>query len=165
MPFMLAEKYAKPWSYMTAYNKLNGTHVSENPFIIKDVLRKEWGSDAMVMSDWFGVYSVAESINAGLDLEMPGTNKWRTWDKVNRTVASRKTTARIVKERAAKVLELVKKCAQGAPDVCDFLLHPAERCLIKTNNIYDRSLMATARNAHKKVKKIPLFFVRLPPSL
>ncbi|KAI5119584.1 hypothetical protein M0805_006469 [Coniferiporia weirii] len=119
MPFMLAEKYAKPWSFMTAYNRINGTHASENPLVLKDILQKEWGSDAMTMSDWFGVYSVTESINAGLDLEMPGTNKWRTWDKVFRSIGSRKTTVRIVKERAAKVLEFVKKCAQGAPDVLD----------------------------------------------
>ena len=65
----------------------------------------------------FGVYSVAESINAGLDLEMPGTNKWRTWDKTNRSVGARKTTARIVKQRATKVLEFVQRCAKGAPDV------------------------------------------------
>ena len=50
---------------------------------------------------------------------MPGTNKWRTWDKVRRAVEARKTTSRIVKERATKVLELVKRCAQGAPDVLD----------------------------------------------
>ncbi|KAL5511937.1 hypothetical protein ACEPAH_5156 [Sanghuangporus vaninii] len=119
MPFMLAEKYAKPWSFLTAYNKLNGLHVSENPLILQDIVRKEWGSNASIMSDWFGVYSVSDSINAGLDLEMPGTNKWRTWDKVRRAVEARKTTARIVKARAAKVLELVKLCAQGAPDVLD----------------------------------------------
>ena len=34
------------------YNRVNGTHVSENPHIIRDVLRKEWGSNATVMSDW-----------------------------------------------------------------------------------------------------------------
>ncbi|THH05144.1 hypothetical protein EW145_g5010 [Phellinidium pouzarii] len=119
MPFMLAEKYAKPWSFMTAYNRVNGTHLSENPIILKDVLKKEWGSDAMTMSDWFGVYSVADSINAGLDLEMPGTNKWRTWDKTSRSVGARTTTARIIKERATKVLEFVQKCAKGAPDVLD----------------------------------------------
>lgn len=50
---------------------------------------------------------------------MPGTNKWRTWDKVNRTIGARKTTTRIVKERATKVLEFVQKCAKGAPDVGD----------------------------------------------
>jgi beta-glucosidase len=37
---------------MTAYNKINGTHVSENKLIITDILRKEWGWDGLVMSDW-----------------------------------------------------------------------------------------------------------------
>ncbi|TFK81890.1 glycoside hydrolase family 3 protein, partial [Polyporus arcularius HHB13444] len=109
MPFMLAEKY----------NRVNGTHVSENPYIIGDILRKEWGSNATVMSDWFGVYSIDHAINAGLDLEMPGTNKWRTLNLMNRSIESRKITKRTVKERAAKVLELVQKCAAAAPEVLD----------------------------------------------
>ncbi|KAL6308522.1 beta-glucosidase [Sparassis latifolia] len=119
MPFMLAEKYAKPWSFMTAYNRVNGTHVSENPKIIRDILRNEWGSDATVMSDWFGVYSIDHAINAGLDLEMPGTNKWRTLDLMNRSIQSRKIMRRTVKERAAKVLQLVQKCARAAPEILD----------------------------------------------
>ncbi|KAI0669358.1 beta-glucosidase [Trametes maxima] len=119
MPFMLAEKYAKPWSFMTAYNRVNGTHVSENKYIIQDILRKEWGSDTTTMSDWFGIYSVDHAINAGLDLEMPGTNKWRTLDLMTRSIQSRKITKRTVKERAAKVLELVQRCAKGAPEILD----------------------------------------------
>ena len=35
------------------YNRVNGTHASENRYLIQDILRKEWGSDATVMSDWF----------------------------------------------------------------------------------------------------------------
>ncbi|TFY57890.1 hypothetical protein EVJ58_g6745 [Rhodofomes roseus] len=119
MPFMIAEKHAKPWCYMTAYNRVNGTHLSENPKIIRDILRAEWGSDALVMSDWFGVYSIDHAINAGLDLEMPGTNKWRTLDLMNRSIQSRKIMKRTVKERAAKVLELVQKCAKAAPEILD----------------------------------------------
>ncbi|KAJ7621338.1 beta-glucosidase [Roridomyces roridus] len=119
MPFMLAQKYAKPWSYMTAYNRINGTHVSENPLIIQKVLRDEWKFDGLVMSDWFGVYSVDLSIKAGLDLEMPGVNKWRSLDLVNRSIQSRKLTVRDIKKRANNVLELVKKCAAGAPEVLD----------------------------------------------
>lgn len=65
----------------------------------------------------FGIYSIDLSINAGLDLEMPGTNKWRTLDLVNRSIQSRKLYVRTIKQRARKVLELVKKCAQGAPEV------------------------------------------------
>jgi beta-glucosidase len=72
MPFQIAQRDSKPMCFMSAYNKLNGTHVSENPRLLKDVLRKEWGFDGMVMSDWFGTYSTSESLKAGLDLEMPG---------------------------------------------------------------------------------------------
>ncbi|KAG5730447.1 putative beta-glucosidase I, partial [Termitomyces sp. T112] len=116
MPFMLTEKNAKPWSMMTAYNRVNGTHVSENPYILNDILRKEWGFKGLVMSDWFGVYSVDTSLKAGLDLEMPGVNKWRTLDLVNRSIQSRKLTTRDIRSRARKVLELVQKCARGAPE-------------------------------------------------
>ncbi|KAJ3996989.1 glycoside hydrolase family 3 protein [Lentinula boryana] len=119
MPFMLAQKYAQPWSFMTAYNRVNGTHVSENPLIIQKILREEWKFDGMVMSDWFGVYSIDHSINAGLDLEMPGTNKWRTLDLVKRSIGSRKITLRTVKARARKVLEFVQKCCQECPEVLD----------------------------------------------
>ncbi|KAG5651698.1 hypothetical protein H0H81_007757 [Sphagnurus paluster] len=119
MPFMLAQKYAAPWSIMTAYNRVNGTHVSEDPFLLAKILREEWQYKGLVMSDWFGVYSIDLSIKAGLDLEMPGTNKWRTLDLVNRTIAARKLTTRDVRARARTVLELVQKCAQGAPEILD----------------------------------------------
>jgi beta-glucosidase len=68
------------------------------------------------------VYSISESINAGLDLEMPGKQKWRQHNLVNRAMASKKITIRTVKERVRKVLELVKKCCEGAPDVSPFSL-------------------------------------------
>jgi beta-glucosidase len=63
------------------------------------------------------VYSVDHAINAGLDLEMPGSNKWRTLERVGRFVTEKKVTVRTIKERARKVLELVQKCAKEAPEV------------------------------------------------
>ncbi|KAF8993944.1 glycoside hydrolase family 3 protein [Cyathus striatus] len=119
MPFMLTQKRADPWAYMTAYNRVNGTHVSENPEILKKILREEWGYKGLVMSDWFGIYSISPSLNAGVDLEMPGLNKWRTLDLVNRSIVARKVTTRTVKARARQVLEVVKRCAAGAPEILD----------------------------------------------
>jgi beta-glucosidase len=99
------------------YNRVNGLHMSENPLFLRDILRGEWGSDALVMSDWWGVYGLSESLNAGVDLEMPGNGKWRNEGNVESGLRSKKITMRTVKERARKVLELVQKSANGAPDV------------------------------------------------
>ena len=52
LPFQIATRDAKPISFMTAYNKINGTHASESRKYIDNVLRKEWGWEGLVMSDW-----------------------------------------------------------------------------------------------------------------
>jgi beta-glucosidase len=64
------------WSVMTAYNKVNGVYCGEQPDLIDGVLRREWGFDGLVMSDWFGTHSTAPAALAGLDLEMPGPSAW-----------------------------------------------------------------------------------------
>ncbi|KAK2758461.1 glycoside hydrolase family 3 domain protein [Colletotrichum kahawae] len=71
-PFQIAVRHSNPWTIMTAYNKINGDFCSANHYLIRDILRSEWGWDGLVMSDWFGTNSVVPSLTAGLDLEMPG---------------------------------------------------------------------------------------------
>ena len=58
------------------------------------------------------------AINAGLDLEMPGKNKQRSFQRVEGCIATKQVDVYTVKERAKKVLELVQKCAKEAPEVC-----------------------------------------------
>lgn len=70
-----------------------------------------------ITSTRFGTYSVDVGLNAGVDLEMPGLNKWRTLELVNRSIQARKVTTKTIKLRARKVLEFVQKCAKGAPEV------------------------------------------------
>ncbi|EXJ69068.1 beta-glucosidase [Cladophialophora psammophila CBS 110553] len=108
MPFMIAQRDSKPDCYMTAYNKVNGTHASENPRLIKDVLRGEWGFDGLTMSDWFGTYSTTEAIKAGLDLEMPGPSYIRG-HLVNQALGCGKLTVHDLDERVREILKLVKK--------------------------------------------------------
>jgi len=60
-----------PWAVMTCYNRVNGVHASEDPWLLDTVLRKEWSWRGMIVSDWFGTYSADLSVRAGLDLEMP----------------------------------------------------------------------------------------------
>lgn len=55
---------------MTSYNPVNGTHASENSWLIKDNLRA-WGFEGIVMSDWTSSYSAVGCFGSGLDIEMP----------------------------------------------------------------------------------------------
>lgn len=62
---------------MASYNRVNGTHASEDPHLLREVLRKQLGFDGMLMSDWGGTYSAAEAVKASLDLDMPGPTTMR----------------------------------------------------------------------------------------
>ncbi len=57
---------------MSAYPRLNGVHCSENGWLLNDVLRREWGFEGVVISDWGAAHDGVGSLRAGLDLEMPG---------------------------------------------------------------------------------------------
>lgn len=71
--FERAVKQAKPWTVMCAYNRLRGEYASESKWLLTDVLRREWGFEGLVMSDWGAVNDRVKGVAAGLDLEMPYT--------------------------------------------------------------------------------------------
>ena len=70
--FKAAVQEAGVWNVMSAYNKLNGTYCAENDYLLNEVLKKEFGFKGFVISDWGSTYSTAATVNAGMDLEMPG---------------------------------------------------------------------------------------------
>lgn len=77
-PFEHLAATVGPWSWMAAYNGVNGTTMTEHP-LLDDILKDGWGSDALVVSDWFAITSVRSSALAGLDLAMPGPEgPWAT---------------------------------------------------------------------------------------
>lgn len=74
-PFEHVVRQARPWSVMTAYNKLNGVYCSEHEWLLREALRGEWGFDGAVVSDWGAMSSSMASVRAGLDLCMPGPRR------------------------------------------------------------------------------------------
>lgn len=70
--FEIIVKESAPTAVMSAYNRINDTYASENTRLLTDILRKEWGFDGVVISDWGAVNDRIASIKAGMDIEMPG---------------------------------------------------------------------------------------------
>lgn len=67
-----AVKKGNPKTIMCSYNQINGTFAAENKKLLTDVLRKEWGFDGIVITDWGAVKDRVTGIEAGLNIEMPG---------------------------------------------------------------------------------------------
>jgi beta-glucosidase len=65
-------------SVMSAYNRLNGTYCAEHEWLLRDVLRGEWGFDGVIISDWFGTTATGPTVRAGVDVEMPGPPRFRS---------------------------------------------------------------------------------------
>lgn len=106
VPFEMAVKEGKTWGIMSSYNKVNGTYAAENHWLLTEVLRGDWGYNGLVMSDWFGSRSTAPTVNAGLDLEMPGPTRDRG-AKLLAAVEAGEVSALTVAERAYNVLRLM----------------------------------------------------------
>ena len=106
--FEYVVKNAHPETLMCAYNKINNVYCSENNWLLKEVLRKEWGFKGLVMSDWGTTHDRVLGVKSGLDLEMPGdTPICRKWlfDAVNNGELSMEELDEAVKN----VLQLVEK--------------------------------------------------------
>ncbi|RLD55668.1 MAG: hypothetical protein DRJ05_12585, partial [Bacteroidetes bacterium] len=69
--FKAAVQRANTYSIMGGYNRVNGTYANEHKYLLTDVLKKDWGFDGIVISDWGAVRTTVKTAEAGMDLEMP----------------------------------------------------------------------------------------------
>jgi beta-glucosidase len=104
---------SQPWTVMCSYNRVNGVHASEDPWLLTSVLRDEWGFDGLVVSDWGAVVDRVKGIAAGLDLEMPSSNGLRDAEIVAAVMAG-ELDGKIVDRAAGRVIELVRKTQVAA---------------------------------------------------
>jgi beta-glucosidase len=105
--FEIIVKESQPWTIMSSYNKVNGEYTSESEYLLTDVLRKDWGFEGLVMTDWFGGRDAVAQISAGNDLLEPGTKK--QWEALEEGAASGELTDEVINRAAGRILELIFK--------------------------------------------------------
>ena len=111
--FEIAVKKAQPWTVMNSYNKINGTFGSENAHTQTEILRDDWGFEGAIVTDWGACNNRDDGLAAGNDIEMPSSSGAGT-RKILDAVKSGKISEELLNERVLKILELIKKAADGA---------------------------------------------------
>ncbi len=71
LAFEIGFKVGQPKAVMCSYNAVNGDYACDNPYLLTDVLRKDWGFRGFVVSDWEATHSTVKASAAGLDMEQP----------------------------------------------------------------------------------------------
>lgn len=112
-------KEGKTRSIMCAYNALNGTFCSENKELLTDILRKDWGFDGFVVTDWGACKDRVEGIRAGVDLEMPGSTQGKT-EKIIRAVQEGSLSEKELDTVVRNVLNFVKTAVENQKDSVEF---------------------------------------------
>jgi len=100
-PFEQIVKKAKPLTIMASYNKINFEYACENKPLLTDLLRKQWGYQGIVISDWGGVQNKEKSVLSGMDIEMP-ESEWK--DPFIRDVLNGKYDVSIIDEAVLRIL-------------------------------------------------------------
>src|ERR1700682_6227407 len=101
--FEAAVKEAHVGAIMDAYNLVNGSHMTQNGYLNTDVVKKEWGFDGIMMSDWVATYDSVAAANGGLDLEMPA-GAFMNRQNLLPAIAQGKVSVATIDEKVRRIL-------------------------------------------------------------
>ncbi len=104
--FEIAVKEGKAKAIMSSYNEINGVYANENSHLLQEILRKEWGFDGVVVSDWGGSNDHALGVQNGSHLEMPGTGNSGVHDIV-KAVKEGSLSEEVLDQRVDELLQVV----------------------------------------------------------
>jgi beta-glucosidase len=108
VPFEACVREAGAALVMAAYNKVNGTPMTEHAYLLRDVLKGEWGFDGVVTSDWHAARSTAATALAALDLAMPGPDG--PWGRqLAQAVADGAVTVDVLDDKVIRLLRVARK--------------------------------------------------------
>ena len=106
--FKAAVQEANSLCLMTAYNKINGRFASENDYLLREILRKEWNYKGLIMSDWWAVHSSLPTAQGELDLEMPHGD-FMNAKTLKSSVESGLLSIEVINEKVRNILKLIFK--------------------------------------------------------
>ena len=110
--FYDAVKKGNAYTVMGAYNKIYGEHCCQSDFLLNRILRKEWGYDGVVISDWGGVHDTEAAANSGLDIEMSVTDNFDEYcmaEPLKKMVEEGKVSEQAIDEKVVHILMLMKR--------------------------------------------------------
>jgi beta-glucosidase len=107
-PFEAAVKEAGVKAVMAAYNDINGVQACEHVELNEEVLRREWGFEGLIISDWWAVKDNARAALGGLDIEMPGPGRFWGNGKLADAVARGDVPEHVVDAKAGRVLQFLE---------------------------------------------------------
>ena len=105
-PFELCVREGSPWLIMTAYNFINGKRCCESNELLENILRKEWGYQGAVTSDWDVPCDQSECVLAGNDIRMPAGFPERLREALNEGKLDRNHLVYCVKHTLGLILKL-----------------------------------------------------------
>ena len=121
-PFETAVKEGHPSTVMCSYNKINGTHASDNKELLTDILRGEWGFDGLVVTDWGALNDRMEAFKAGCDLNMPGGGSYMEKAALE-AVKNGELDEAFIDASVERILRLVERGSVVKGDFVDFETH------------------------------------------
>jgi beta-glucosidase len=119
-PFEACVREADAGLIMAGYNAVNGITMTEHARLLTEILKREWGFDGVVVSDWHATRSTVATAAAGLDLAMPGPNS--PWgEKLTAAIRSGQLDPDLVDGKVSRILRLASRvgalsAGASAPD-------------------------------------------------
>lgn len=118
-PFEIILKNSNPWAIMSAYNKVNGEYCTENKHLLKEILRKEWNYNGIVISDWGAENDRVKGLKATHELEMPG-GRGNGVNEIVEAVRNRKISEDELNKVVDRIIETAKKCKRKNKELKEY---------------------------------------------
>jgi beta-glucosidase len=171
------------WTIMGSYPMWNGVHCCQNDSLLNGILKRQWGFDGAVVSDWGGVTNTMEAATGGMDIEMGsytdgktkeseyGYNDYYLADPFEKLINEGKVPMSVLNDKAARVLRTIfrtamnpgkvmgSQCSQEHYDACrqigdeGIILLKNDKALLPLQPAKYKHILVVGENATRSLTK------------